>query len=437
MASSYAGPSRSHAPDESDLPTLRRAVATCADATRRGDWDEARRLKSQAPRWGFSSGTLAGVPELYTEHGPSPLEPYLPPALKRDMLGMARWQWLGIVVAIVLALLGGRALAYTMGRMSAHMAARTRASWDDELVVALRSPAHLLFSVFTFGPLIWLLALPGGARLACGRVASTLGFAAIAWSAIRILGVVSKVVEGRALKAEGGSGTTLWTRGVRTQVRVLRRVVTLLLVVCSGAVMLMQFEVVRSAGVSLLASAGLAGVVLGLAAQRTLSSLFAGIQLTITQPIRMGDEIVIENESGIIEEITLTYVVVRIWDERRLIVPMSRFLEHPFQNWTKISSELHGTVMLHASWKVSVDALRAELDRLLKDNPLWDGRTKVVHVTDARDRSIELRVLVSASNAKRLFELRAELRERLVAWLARLDESGKPAPASAPISRLP
>jgi small-conductance mechanosensitive channel len=196
------------------------------------------------------------------------------------------------------------------------------------------------------------------------------------------------------------------------------------LIVCTGAIMLMQFEVVRNVGVSLLASAGVAGIVLGLAAQRTLGSLFAGIQLSITQPIRMGDEIFIENESGTIEEITLTYVVVKIWDERRLIVPMSRFLEQPFQNWTKVSSELHGTVMLQADWKTPIDELRAEVARLLKGNPLWDGRSEAVHVTDAKAGTIEVRVLVSAANATKLFELRAQLRERLVAWLARRSAQG-------------
>jgi small-conductance mechanosensitive channel len=185
--------------------------------------------------------------------------------------------------------------------------------------------------------------------------------------------------------------------------------------------MLLQFEVVRSIGLSLLASAGVAGIVLGLAAQRTLGSLFAGIQLSITQPIRIGDDVIIEGEFGTIEEITLTYVVVKVWDERRLIVPMSRFLEQPFQNWTKVASELHGTVMLYTDFTLPVDLLRREVERLLENHPLWDRRTKAVHVTDAKERTLEVRVLVSAANGGNLFNLRAELREKLVAWLARTE----------------
>jgi small-conductance mechanosensitive channel len=382
-----------------------------------------RRLKAPE-RWVFSAGTLTRVPELYAAHGPSPIEAYLPPVLLRRTLGMAWWQWLGMLGAVVIAFAGGRLLAFLTTRVGARLAARTRVPWDDELVLALRSPGRLFFSVFVFVPLVPFLVLPATARLVCWRVATTLGLTALAWSAIRVVGVVSGMVEGRALSAASGSYPELRTRGVQTQVRVLRRVVTLVLIVCTGAVMLMQFEVVRNVGVSLLASAGVAGIVLGLAAQRTLGSLFAGIQLSITQPIRMGDEIFIENESGTIEEITLTYVVVKIWDERRLIVPMSRFLEQPFQNWTKVSSELHGTVILQADWKTPIDELRAEVARLLEGNPLWDGRSEAVHVTDTKAGMMEVRVLVSAANAAKLFELRAQLRERLVAWLARRSVQG-------------
>jgi small-conductance mechanosensitive channel len=382
-----------------------------------------RRTKTVPQRWVFSAGTLARVPQLYDARGPSKLEAYMPPALREQTLGMARWQWLGLAVGILVAVMIGRAIAYVTTRVGTRIAEGTRVLWDDELVKALRSPSRLFWSVFVFVPVVPALALPGTVRLVCWRVATTLGLIALAWSAIRIVGVVSNLVERRALEAASGgvAGAELRTRGVQTQVRVLRRVLTIVLVVCAGAVMLMQFEVVRNVGVSLLASAGVAGVVLGLAAQRTLGSLFAGIQLSITQPIRMGDDVVIEGEFGTIEEITLTYVVVKIWDERRLIVPMSRFLEQPFQNWTKVSSQLHGTIMLYTDWYVPVEAVRAELARLLEGHPLWDGRTKAVHVTDAKERTLEIRVLVSAKNGGNLFNLRAELREKLVAWLSQLD----------------
>jgi small-conductance mechanosensitive channel len=161
----------------------------------------------------------------------------------------------------------------------------------------------------------------------------------------------------------------------------------------------------------------MAGIVLGLAAQRTLGSLLAGIQISISQPIRIGDEVIVEGEFGVIEEITLTYVVVKVWDERRMIVPIMRFLEQPFQNWTKVSPELHGTVMLYTNFTLPVDELRRELDRQLEANEAWDGRTKTVAVTDLQENAMVIRVLVSAANAGTLFGLRCQLREGLTAWL--------------------
>lgn len=386
--------------------------------------------------WSFSRGTQSRIPELYQRYGPSPLEAHVPKELKRELIGLPAWQWLGLIAAVAAAILIGRGVAYAFHRIGKRLASRTRLLWDDELVGALHAPGRLFLSVCAYVPLVHALSLPGGARLVSIRVTGTLGIFALAWAVIRVVGVISNVVERRATSASGGESPRS-ARAAQTQVRVLRRVTNVVLSICAGAVVLMQFDVVRSVGISLLASAGFAGVVVGLAAQRTLASILAGIQLSITQPIRIGDEVLVENEFGTIEEITLTYVVVRVWDERRLIVPMTRFLEQPFQNWTKVSSSLHGTVLLQADFTLPVDALRAEVDRLIEDDPRWDRRTKVVHVTDARERTIEVRVLVSAANGGALFDLRTKLREALAAWLSRY-EGGRYLPAlrvAAPDSR--
>jgi small-conductance mechanosensitive channel len=371
--------------------------------------------------WVFSPGTQARVPELYARYGPSPLEAHVPRGLRREVFGVAYWQWLGLLVAVAAGALIGRAVAYVLNRLSHRLAVRTRMLWDDELVHALHPPVRLFLSVLAFVPFAHALSLPGAARLVCIRAARTLVIVALAWAAIRIARVISNLVERRAIHSAEGDAT-LSARAARTQVRVLRRVINVIIAVCAGAVVLLQFEVIRSVGVSLLASAGVAGLVIGLAAQRTLGSIVAGIQLSITQPIRIGDDVIVESEFGTIEEITLTYVVVRVWDERRLIVPMTRFLEQPFQNWTKVSSQLHGTVLLYADFTLPVDALRAELERLLEGNPRWDRRTRAVHVTEARERTLEIRVLVSAQDGGKLFDLRSELREKLIAWLARLED---------------
>lgn len=209
--------------------------------------------------------------------------------------------------------------------------------------------------------------------------------------------------------------------GVRTQVRVLRRVVAMIIAILGTALVLMQFAVVRNVGASLLASAGVAGIVLGLAAQRSISMLLAGIQLSLTQPIRIGDTVIIENEWGWIEEITLTYVVVRVWDLRRLVVPITRFLEQPFQNWTKVTPEIMGTVSVFADYCVPVDAVRQHLSLVVKDDPLWNGKVCGLQVTEATDRVVTLRALVSSADAGKNWDLRCNVREKLVAYLRDLE----------------
>jgi small-conductance mechanosensitive channel len=177
---------------------------------------------------------------------------------------------------------------------------------------------------------------------------------------------------------------------------------------------LMMFDTVRSLGASVLASAGVIGIIVGFAAQRTIANLFAGFQLAMTQPIRIDDVVIVENEWGRIEEITLTYVVVRIWDLRRLIVPLSYFIERPFQNWTRAQSDILATVFLYTDYAVPVDAMREELKRILAQAPDWDGKVCALQVTNASDRSVELRALASAADASKAWNLRCEIREKLI-----------------------
>ena len=202
-----------------------------------------------------------------------------------------------------------------------------------------------------------------------------------------------------------------------TQVRVLRRVVdTLLIIVTIGAV-LMTFEPVRQYGVSLFASAGVAGLVVGFAARPVLSNLIAGIQLAMTQPIRIDDSVLVENEFGNIEEITATYVVIRLWDLRRMIVPLTYFIEKPFQNWSRESTSLIGAVLLKVDYTTPVDRVRTKAEEIVKASPLWDGGLIKVQVTDADALTMELRVIVTARSSGDAFDLRCELREKLIAYL--------------------
>jgi small-conductance mechanosensitive channel len=209
----------------------------------------------------------------------------------------------------------------------------------------------------------------------------------------------------------------LQARSIYTQVVVLKKVALAVIGIFTLASMLMVFDSVRQFGASILASAGIAGIVIGFAAQRSIATLLAGFQIALTQPIRLDDVVIVENEWGHIEDITLTYVVVRVWDLRRLVVPITYFIEQPFQNWTRSSADILGTVFLYVDYGVPLDALRGELTRLLTMSRYWDGKVNVLQVTDAKEHTLELRALASAADASLAWDLRCEIREKLVAFI--------------------
>ncbi|HAE37799.1 MAG TPA: hypothetical protein DCG57_04070, partial [Candidatus Riflebacteria bacterium] len=181
--------------------------------------------------------------------------------------------------------------------------------------------------------------------------------------------------------------------------------------------MLMVFETVRQLGTSILASAGVVGIIVGLSAQKTIAMLLAGLQIALTQPIRIEDVVIVENEWGWIEEITLTYVVVRIWDLRRLVVPINYFIEKPFQNWTRNSADILGAVSIFVDYTVPVDEVRAAVREIVAASPLWDKKVCGVQITNTTDRAMEMRVLVSAQSSGQAWDLRCEVREKLVAFI--------------------
>jgi small-conductance mechanosensitive channel len=213
---------------------------------------------------------------------------------------------------------------------------------------------------------------------------------------------------------------------VRTQISLLRRLAVVVIGVLAAAAMLLTFPSARAAGASILASAGVISLVAGLAAQTSLANVFAGLQLALTDAIRVDDVVVVEEEWGRIEEITLTYVVVHIWDDRRMVLPSTYFTTTPIENWTRKESAVLGSVELDVDWSMPFDAMRAELDRLLADNALWDRRVGVLQVTDAVGSVIRVRALLSAQDAGALFDLRCQVRECLVAWLQREHGHGLP-----------
>jgi len=271
-------------------------------------------------------------------------------------------------------------------------------------------------------PLLFILLVAPSLQLPeqtllVGRRLFSIGFiVAVAWLLVSSVFVLRDLILSRY---DVTVKDNLKARAVHTQVKVLVKIALVVIGVIAAGCLMMIFDNIRQLGVSLLASAGVLGIIVGLAAQRSIATLLAGLQIALTQPIGMDDVVIVEGEWGRIEEITLTYVVVRIWDLRRLVVPVTHFLEKPFQNWTRVSADLLGTVTIYADYSVSVDALRDELQRALKDSPLWDGKAWGLQVTNATEKAVECRALMSAADSSAAWDLRCEVRERLLDFLQR------------------
>lgn len=336
------------------------------------------------------------------------------------------WDWIlesvpewargwGILLAAAVFGLVIHALLYGFLRFAAKKSPRLML-FEGALLQRSRRPTRLLFPLLAVR--LSLNALGGAFAtellILLARLLESLVVIALTWLFVQCTHVLDDVAQ-RRFDIEAADN--LEARRTRTRITLLRRILTLVVVVIGFSFLLRQFEAFRALGTGLLASAGIAGIVIGIAAQRPVSNLLAGVQIAITQPFRVDDVVIVEGEWGQIEEVTLTYVVVRIWDLRRLVLPISYFLEKPFQNWTRTSSSILGTVFLYVDYATPVDALRTKLEEIVRSTPLWDGKVCVLQVTDATERTLQIRALVSASNAGRAFDLRCEVRERLATFL--------------------
>jgi len=283
-----------------------------------------------------------------------------------------------------------------------------------ELFLRTRLMARFAFVIVAVGIAMPLVHASHAVQDVTQRILSAGVIVLIGWGAAVGANIAAERYVGR-LKLD--SSDNLLARKAATQVRILRQAAAVMIALVTAGFALMTFDSVREYGIGLFASAGVAGVVAGLAARPLLSNLFAGMQLAITQPIRLDDAVVIQGEWGWIEELTSTYVVVRLWDLRRLIVPLSWLFENPFENWTRRTAHLIGSVVLYMDYTVPVDRVRAKLEEIVKQCPLWDGKVVNLQMTDARENVVELRALVSARNSGDAWDLRCLVREKLIAWL--------------------
>jgi small-conductance mechanosensitive channel len=341
----------------------------------------------------------------------------------RHDLTQAQHDGLMAVLAVVLAVAAGVLIHRIAFGVLGRLARKRELVFGTIVRRASRPAAYIL-------PLLAVLAVFPNLELPANWVTRVEHFTGIATIAATAWGIVALVLLGadyaKGYQAASGEDT-LRSRQIETRVDILSRVAVTIVVIVAAATMLMTFPAVRAIGATLLASAGLAGLAVGLATRPLLENLIAGIQIALTQPIRIGDVVIVEKEFGKVEEITATYVVVSLWDRRRMILPLTHFIDKPFENWTRCSSDLIGTVMLYTDYTLPIDALRDELDRLLTETTLWDGNVKAVQVTDTSAHGIEVRILVSARNAPILFDLRCLVREKLIAFIRDQYPSALPA----------
>jgi small-conductance mechanosensitive channel len=347
---------------------------------------------------------------------PGPARDVLPYGIAASMIPMPPivdlWiQPAGVALAAVLAALLAylllRPVMIRLSRFSTVLSTVVRAGERPMLFVMPLAALHV----------VWALTpddIPGA-----GSVQHATGVLAIAALTWRASSIVQGVADGVIAAHPWNTDDNLEARRVHTQTRVLARIGHAGIIVAGLAFILMTFPRARQLGASLLASAGVAGLILGIAARSVFGNLLAGLQIAMAQPIRIDDVLIVENEWGRVEEITSTYVVLKIWDERRLVVPLQWFIEHPFQNWTRRGAELLGTVLLWVDFTLPLEPVRREAQRLCETSPHWDRRVCVVQVTDANERGMQLRILVSSAASGPNFDLRCQVREGLIDFIQR------------------
>lgn len=339
--------------------------------------------------------------------------------MKEELLQLLRewnlppWAWNLIVIAASVFL--GLLIKFLLHLFLRNEAKKTENfSLFHSLLRHLGAPFNFIIPIFVFNFFMPFMRLYPSVERALDRAISISLTCLFAWALIRFIGVIEDYV---LFRYDISKTDNLRERKIRTQLQFLRRILVGLIVFVAIAMVLLSFSTMRKLGTGLLTSVGIGGIIIGFAAQRSLSNLLAGFQIAFTQPIRIDDAVIVENEWGTIEEITLTYVVVKIWDERRLILPINYFIEKPFQNWTRTSAQLLGTAIVYADYIIPLDAVRSELTRLLTGHKLWDGRVNVLQVTNVSEKTMELRALMSARNSGELFDLRCYVRENLLQFI--------------------
>lgn len=323
-----------------------------------------------------------------------------------------RLAWSAAILAgAILAAMVARAIVFWLLRK---LTRRKGSVIGESLLKHGQRPTHWIFPLIAILAVLPGLPLPHALMSTLEHVAALALIAAVAWMAVLFIAIVSDVISGR-YRIDVADNLT--ARRVQTQFQMIHRIAVVLVIVVSLSIALMTFPAIKHIGMSILASAGLASLIVGMAMKGTLANIIAGVQIAFAQPFRVEDVVVVEGEWGWIEDIGMMYVVVRIWDLRRLVVPLSYFLDHSFQNWTRVSAEILGHVYVYTDYTVPVDPLREELQRICTATPLWGGKVCAIQVTDADAHSMQIRALMDARNSGDAWNLRCLVREKLIDFL--------------------
>lgn len=319
-----------------------------------------------------------------------------------------------VAISIVVIVASVAILFFTIKSLRSHIRLLKEKGIRPKLIRKAVVPVLVFVSFLAFRLNLPLLISDSELFSSASRFILILLISSGAWIAINAIRITRAIILG---SYDVTQKNNLLARKVHTQFRIIERILIFIIVFIALASILLTFDSIRQIGFSLFASAGVAGLIIGLAAQKVIGSILAGLQLAITQPIRIDDVVIVENEWGWIEELTLTYVVIRLWDRRRLVVPTTYFIEKPFQNWTRKSSDIIGSVFIFTDYTIPVGELRKAFEEILKQTELWDGNISNVQVTNSTNQSLEIRFLMSANDSPTLWDLRVFVREKIVEYL--------------------
>ena len=376
------------------------------------------KYKDYGAFWLISQNTVENIDALYATYGPRKLDRMMPDWARIKILKMPVWKFVGALIILVICYFIGKFVAYFLRKVFL----KSNKKWINHIANKLATPAGFAVGVLAFYLLLnHLISFAGAFASTLYAVLLVIVIGSVTWFFMRMIDYFMLYV------AENKIGDTsveenTEARRMLTYISVARRIVTFLVIIIGASVILSQFRSLEKLGISLLASAGVATVILGIAAQSTLGNIIAGIQIALTKPARIGDTVVFEDEWGYVEDIRFTYMVVRTWDWRRLVIPLKQVISETFENWSITSAHQVRPIVLYADYKIDVKKIRKKFKELLESNENWDkNHPPVVQVVDTTEKAIKIRCLCSSKDASSTWDLHCELREELVNFIGNLE----------------